>query len=382
MFRFIQTFLLVGLLASSYAPQARGIVVFQNNFESNAAGAYSVSDLAAGWNDTTSNDGVDEGRVSITDDADAFGSKSLVVEYPQGESNNGKSQWKMDLGGSYDELFLSYRIRFDENFDFVRGGKLPGLCGGACNSGGSRPNGFDGWSARMMWRTDGSGSGEEGGSDLSRDQANIVQYVYHPDQTTNGGTNGDDLNWNDTTPSKWQLFDSDQWYHLQHRVVMNTPGQHDGIVQAWLDGEMVLDVQDIRFREIASLQIDTLYFSTFFGGSSSIWETTKDEYVYYDDFVVATEFITIPGDFDENGTVDGGDLTAWSTGYGTGSATHSSGDSDDDNDVDGSDYLAWQRAYQPAPALSQLAQVPEPSAVCLALTAFGILIARQVFPLQ
>ena len=348
----------MGLMIAFYLEQASAVVLYENDFEDDPVGTYSVANLSADWNGTTSNDGVDEGRVSITDDANAVGSKSLVVMYPEGESNNGKSQWKMDVGGDYDELFLSYRIRFDDSFDFVRGGKLPGLCGGACNSGGSQPTGTDGWSARMMWRTSPSG-----GSQLPPNRANIVQYVYHPDQTANNGVNGDDLRWDDTTPTDWKIFDSDRWYHLQHRVVMNTPGVQDGIMQAWLDGEMVLDVQNIRFRDIASLKIDTLYFSTFFGGSSAVWETTKDEHAYYDDFVIATEFITIPGDFDGNGVVDDGDLTIWEGAYGVTDA----GDADGDLDTDGADFLIWQQAFTGdlSPPLSALSAVPEPASVVL-----------------
>ena len=39
------------------------------------------------------------------------------------------------------------------DFDFVRAGKIPGLAGGRTNTGGRKPDGTDGWSARMMWRT-------------------------------------------------------------------------------------------------------------------------------------------------------------------------------------------------------------------------------------
>jgi hypothetical protein len=50
---------------------------------------------------------------------------------------------------------LSYYVRFSENFDFVKGGKLPGLFGGVGNSGGEIPDGTDGFSTRFMWRRNG-----------------------------------------------------------------------------------------------------------------------------------------------------------------------------------------------------------------------------------
>jgi len=371
--RFSVALFFLGSLAFVATPVAFAVVLYENDFEDDPVGTYTVGNLAADWNSPSWNDGVDEGRVAITDDANAFGSKSLVVTYPEGETTGAKSQWKLDLGAGYEELFLSYRIRFGENFDFVRGGKLPGLIGGAGNTGGDKPDGTDGWSARMMWRTNGSS-----GSPTNGDSANIVQYVYHPDQP---GTFGEDFRWDDTTPTDWQVFESETWYHLQHRIVMNTPGQPDGIVQAWLDGEMVLDVQDIRFRDIASLQIDQMYFSTFFGGSSSIWEASQDERVYFDDFVIATEFISAPADFDGSGTVDDGDLSAWQTGYGSSNAAHTDGDADGDMDVDGNDFLTWQRDFQPVPALNATVQIPEPSAAFLTLVAFAIMLSCRSFRL-
>lgn len=341
------TVALILLLSLGLQP-ASAVVLYENNFEDDPVATYTVANLAADWNSPNWNDGVDEGRVSITDNEDAYGNKSLVVMYPEGESNQGKSQWQLDLGGSYEELFLSYRLRFDDGFDFVRGGKLPGLCGGACNTGGNQPNGTDGWSARMMWRTNGSS-----GSQTSGDTANIVQYTYHPDQPTQFG---DDMRWDDGSPAEWKEFESDRWYHLQHRIVMNTPGMQDGIIQAWLDGELVLDRQDIRFRDTSAFAIDTMYFSTFFGGSSTIWEATKDEFAYYDDFVISTEFLE-RGDYNRDGTVDAADYTLWRDTLGSTSALAADGDGN--GTVDAGDYLVWKSAYG-NPATSATA-VPEPA---------------------
>ena len=63
----------------------------------------------------------------------------------------GGAQWRLELGDDYDELYLTYRVRFADEFNFVKGGKLPGLVGGEANTGGRVPTGRDGWSARMMW---------------------------------------------------------------------------------------------------------------------------------------------------------------------------------------------------------------------------------------
>ena len=70
-------------------------------------------------------------------------------------------------------------------------------------------------------------------------------------------------------------------------TVVNGVGQNDGIVQGWLDGELVFDVQNIRFRDVTTFAVDGFHFSTFFGGTGSQWNTSKDEVAFFDDFVVS-----------------------------------------------------------------------------------------------
>jgi hypothetical protein len=47
---------------------------------------------------------------------------------------------------------LLCRMKFGPNFDWVRGGKLPGLCGAECQTGCKEVTGLDGFSSRHMWR--------------------------------------------------------------------------------------------------------------------------------------------------------------------------------------------------------------------------------------
>jgi hypothetical protein len=48
----------------------------------------------------------------------------------------------------------------------------------------------------------------------------------------------------------------------------------------------------------------------------------------------------LAADFNDDGNIDGDDLTAWQTGFGMATgATHAQGDSDGDIDVDGNDFL-------------------------------------------
>lgn len=58
---------------------------------------------------------------------------------------------------------LHYTLHFSEDFNFVKGGKLPGLCGGDCPRGGNKSQ--YGFSTRFMWRRDGQ----------------LETYAYTPD---------------------------------------------------------------------------------------------------------------------------------------------------------------------------------------------------------
>lgn len=90
----------------------------------------------------------------------------LQVTYPKGGSGSSGSGvqfyslWN-STGATFKTMLLTYEVAFDLTFDWVRGGKLPGLRGGpdpnACD-GGSQSDGTC-FSTRIMWRTSGDGEG-------------------------------------------------------------------------------------------------------------------------------------------------------------------------------------------------------------------------------
>lgn len=325
----IATFLIAAL---NLAPTALSqVVIYENNFDDDATGTYTIANLNADWNNPPFDNGVEEGRVAIVDSAEAYSGKSLEVTYPeqQHRSANSGAQWQLHFDQEFEEIFVEYRVKFGAGFDFVRGGKLPGLIGGTANTGGDVPTGTDGFSARMHWRTDGSS-----GSPLDRDRANITQYLYHPDQPN---TFGEDFRWDDAPEGDWVFFESDRWYHIRHRLVMNSvvdgQGQHDAIVQAWIDGRLVMDLDNIRFRDTESLKIDGFYFSTFFGGSGDQWNTSKEEVAFFDDFRVFTHIL---GDVDRNGVVNFFDIAPF-IGLLTTGGYQTEADTNEDNAINFSD---------------------------------------------
>ncbi|MDI1442647.1 hypothetical protein QHF85_01335 [Polyangium sp. 6x1] len=240
------------------------------DFQQRAPGVYSEDMVAGDFVGAPSwNNGLDEGRASIVDEA---GNRFLRVTYPSGEVGpaNGGVQFKVPLGQTYQELFLAYRVRFGAGFAFVKGGKLPGLVGGSAPTGCVEDT--TGFSARMMWRTGGA----------------AVQYMYFPEKNNDCGDDYDYMSGGSATH-----FEPGTWHTVEHRLVMNTPGQHDGILAAWFDGAPVLDEQAFLYRLAgATYGIDALYFSTFFGGSDASWAPPSAQTVDYDDFTISTGPIT------------------------------------------------------------------------------------------
>ncbi|NEP19274.1 MAG: polysaccharide lyase [Leptolyngbya sp. SIO4C1] len=194
------------------------------------------------------------------------------MHYPAGSASPSVSrQTGAPLGGAqfYANLTLpprsarrlSYYVRFSENFDFVKGGKLPGLFGGDGASGGNIPDGTDGFSTRLMWRRAGKGE----------------LYAYLPTSENYGTSIG---------RGAWQ-FQPGVWYLLEQVVRLNDPDRSNGQIQVWVDGDLVIDQGGLRFRQVESLQIDGLFFSTFFGGGDASWATPHDVYIDFADFSVS-----------------------------------------------------------------------------------------------
>ena len=96
-------------------------------------------------------------RMSIVDrdpNATKLG-RQILVEYPHSAwgSKDSGAQFMVKLDPAT-EYRCDYFVKFGESFDFVKGGKLPGLAGGEATAGNKRPTG-DGWTARYMWRAGG-----------------------------------------------------------------------------------------------------------------------------------------------------------------------------------------------------------------------------------
>jgi hypothetical protein len=138
----------------------------------------------------------------------------------------------------------------------VKGGKLPGLCGGQCWTGSS--NGPGGFAMRLMWR------------------ANGVGEVLLSDAVTTGY--GTDLG----RGTSFTFTADGNWHAIVEHIHLNTPGLADGYVDLTYDGTLYhFGGLEIRTD---NTQIDALMFSTFYGGHDSSWAPTVDEHIDFMSF--------------------------------------------------------------------------------------------------
>ncbi|GAB2797066.1 hypothetical protein GCM10027040_24580 [Halomonas shantousis] len=165
-----------------------------------------------------------------------------------------------DLHGT-ERACLRYKVRFEPGFDFVKGGKLPGLYGGDAPSGGDEVTGTNGFSMRFMWRQDGQGE--------------LYEYVVNKD-TKYGESVG---------RGEW-TFPTGQWVSVEQEIILNDPDRENGIARVWIDGEPQLEQHGIVYRTTGDVTIDGVMFSTFFGGHGKGWRTPRDQVVDFGDFQV------------------------------------------------------------------------------------------------
>lgn len=218
-------------------------------------GPYGLAQWQADWPGCRFQGGITEGRVTLEE---TDGQRALRVHYAPGQigPEAGGAGWRWPLG-THEAAELTYTLRFSEGFDFVKGGKLPGLCGGPDNVSGGRPaDGRNGFSARLMWRKDGRGEA----------------YVYHKHQPDRYGDRF-------AFPADFR-FPTGQPVRVRIAVAMNTPGQRDGQLRVWIalpgaNERQMVERTDLQWRDRADFGVDSLYFETFHGGSDATWAPTR-----------------------------------------------------------------------------------------------------------
>ncbi|MCL2184180.1 MAG: hypothetical protein FWB85_12015, partial [Chitinispirillia bacterium] len=128
----------------------RAEVVFNVGFDNHPLGTYTKAMAQADFPGAAwYSGGLDSGWGEIIPGREGRGN-ALKVRYIAGGIGSATAiqvKARFPGGKASDTAWASYWVRFEDNFDFVKGGKLPGLCGNQCITGGNDANGYNGWSA-------------------------------------------------------------------------------------------------------------------------------------------------------------------------------------------------------------------------------------------
>lgn len=216
------------------------------------------------------------------------GSESLRVDYAAGEVG-ASSGWGFHATPKHAfpgvSSVLCYRVYFPEDFDWKRGGKLPGLFIGHPGATGGNWE-YKAGSARVVWQRDGV----------------AAVYLYLPLQVAFDGskqmavdTQSDEFKrcchltkkgchlWN-SGPNVLR-FKKGQWNDVQLVVRLNTIGKQDGYLELTVNGEKK-SCHGMAWRTRAHLAVGGVVWQTFYGGSTPEAASPEGAWVKLQGFAV------------------------------------------------------------------------------------------------
>jgi hypothetical protein len=141
---------------------------------------------------------------------------------------------------------LSYSVFLPDDFPFGTGGSLPGLVGGRMSDRGSAKP-ADGFSTRYRWREDGTTEIRAASAIAPDAQGHAVD------------------------PAGTKL-PRGRWVRLEQEVVLNSPGEEDGILRVWIDGELKLERTSMAYRAQASTGFHGVVSDTHYADGNLAWK--------------------------------------------------------------------------------------------------------------
>jgi len=271
-------------IAAKYAKDANiksdSRVLFADDFESYA----SASDLWNNWSNLYQKQNV---RIA-TESTNVFaGSKSLEFKVPGGTTEIANAV-ERTLSTPQDTVFVRVYTKFSSGY----------------NVSGSEHNGIAVTSNYCCPGVPANGTNKfYVDVENSRDQTSANpgftnSYVYYPEQRDAYGDHwypdGTVLPFSNQPGNFGSSFVSrpnfipqlNKWYAYELMVKANTPGQRDGRVAIWVDGNLIADFQNVRLRDVSTLKINKVELDLYIKNNPA-----GDMLKWYDNVVIATSYI-------------------------------------------------------------------------------------------
>lgn len=258
----------------------------------------------------------DPARVRLERDADAAlsGEWSLHMPAEASAGYQGASLTYRDCAGdkrpgcrltNHEQLYFAAHVRLAEDHQYVHhflsvGGTQPdGYWEGDGNAG-CRPNGYRAAGTAL---------------DFNRDRE-LFFYTYFPEMHCDRGgycsgdyaqricdgcarkdmpcDNGPECCWgNHFGPEDPVGLDRGRWVCLELTQRLNTPGEADGEMAFWVDGELAHRQTGMQWRDVAELGLNKAWLQHYIAGG----DAEQSNRIWFDDVVVSTERIGCsPGD--------------------------------------------------------------------------------------
>ncbi|KAJ8517619.1 hypothetical protein ONZ45_g5204 [Pleurotus djamor] len=221
-------------------------------------------------------------------------STAWQAKYPKGSINPsaplpggfgfhlaGPADFAQALQCGAQEVVVSYRMMLGAGWEWVKGGKLPGVYGGkgdlaySC-TGGRQANRCSCFNIRPMWRADGLG---ELYTYLPLTVNNAAHLGKVPPQSHQNSDYGFSVG-----RGSYHLNDAvGKWATMAFRVKLNDVGHENGEIEFWFNGHSVICVGGLTLRVSADSLIKGMHFQTFFGGHTDDWASPKDQFAWFAD---------------------------------------------------------------------------------------------------
>jgi hypothetical protein len=222
------------------------------------------------------------------------GRKALEMTFPQRDGDVGNGLMK-HLTPERDTLYLRYYQKFDKGLD-VRG--AASFHNGGTISARYHVDGRSTPGKRADGRNKFLVSFECTVYSKAPPPGNLTIYIYHPEQRSDYGdifypsgliSPNTSLPGNfgkDFVPRPDVLPQLDVWHCYEVMLRANAAGSRDGRIACWLDGKLVADFPNVRFRDIESLKIDYLTVGGYINPNK-----VRTNRIWFDDVVAATSYI-------------------------------------------------------------------------------------------
>jgi hypothetical protein len=206
----------------------------------------------------------DNARVVTDPDGPPF---AIDVALPEGTGSGYQTaepaggigfRWRPTRMAGATSACLSYQVWLPERFDFAGAGTLPGLFGGHRYDHAATLDGTNGFASHPMWREEGAGELQVHLPKLPASEAGPASEQAALDT---GATISIDRG--------AFYFPRGRWVEVEHEVVLNKPGESNGVARLWIDGRLKIERDGLTWRTTDALTLTGALIDASYGGLES-----------------------------------------------------------------------------------------------------------------